>query len=61
MPLGQAGRDTSDFLDRKRCFATLIWRVDGQLAFVVAHIQGMSSSMRACGQLWTKRVSSSVR
>ena len=37
------------------------WRVDGQLAFAVAHIQGMSSSMRACGQPWTKRVSRSAK
>jgi len=38
----------------------LCW-VDGQLAFTVAHIQGISSSMRACGQPLTKRVSRSLR
>ena len=36
-------------------------RVDGQLAFAVAHVQGNSSSMRACGQPWTKRVSRSAK
>ena len=52
--------------NRSRCSvsgAPPLWprRVDGQLAFAVAHIQGISSSMRACGQPWTKRVSRSAK
>jgi len=55
-----AGGDLAG-IDGKRCSATLLLPGCGQLAFAVAHIQGMSSSMRACGQPLTKRVSRSVR
>jgi transposase len=37
------------------------WRLDAQLVFVGAQCQGMSSSMRLCGQPLTSRVSRSVR
>jgi site-specific DNA recombinase len=37
------------------------WQLDAQLVFVGAQCQGMSSSMRLCGQPLTSRVSRSVR
>ena len=37
------------------------WWLDAQLVFVGAQCQGMSSSMRLCGQPLTSRVSRSVR
>ncbi len=46
---------------RKRCCEAQAFRVDDQADCVSARRQGMSSSMRACGQPLMRRVSSSTK